>query len=173
MFAARRRNSKENQWLCQEVLPHFHKLRESCFARNLSPALELDCFHCVRNAVELSTQDHTNLGFSCLAKFVIRFCAMLRFCVWRNSVTFTTSSKVPNHNWAVNAELTDGHDGFHLHFCGELKMLAKLHTVQSMMTLVFMNQTAMDDPNVIVLMNVSENTTLNRDRVTPQKLDNF
>ena len=52
-------------------------------------------------------------------------------------------------------------------------MSAKLHTVQSMMTLVFMNQTAMDDPNVIVLMNVSGNTTSNRDRVTPQKLDNF
>ena len=28
-------------------------------------------------------------------------------------------------------------------------MLAKLHTVQSLMTLVFMNHTAMDDPNVI------------------------
>ena len=37
----------------------------------------------------------------------------------------------------------------------------------------FMNQTAMDDPNVIVLRKVSGNTTLNRDRVTPQKLDNF
>ena len=40
-----------------------------------------------------------------------------------------------------------------------LNVLAKLHTVQSMMTLIFMNQTAMDDPNVIVLMNVSESTT--------------
>ena len=33
-------------------------------------------------------------------------------------------------------------------------------TVQSLMTLIFMNQTAMDAPNVIVIM-------------TPQKLDNF
>ena len=39
-------------------------------------------------------------------------------------------------------------------------MLAKLYTVQSLMTHVFMNQTAMDAPNVIVIM-------------TPQKLDNF
>ena len=52
-------------------------------------------------------------------------------------------------------------------------MLAKLHTVQSMMTLVFMSQTAMDDPNVIVLMNVSGNTTSNRYRVTPQKTRQF
>ena len=39
-------------------------------------------------------------------------------------------------------------------------MLAQLHTVKSLMTLIFMNQTAMDAPNVIVIM-------------TPQKLDNF
>ena len=52
-------------------------------------------------------------------------------------------------------------------------LLAKLHTVQSLMTLVFMNQTAMDDPNVIMLMNVPGNTTSNRDRVTPQKTRQF
>ena len=44
-------------------------------------------------------------------------------------------------------------------YLGCTQMFAKLHTVQSMMTLIFMNQTAMDDPNVIVLMNVSGNTT--------------
>ena len=47
---------------------------------------------------------------------------IVEVCVWRNGVTFTTSSKVPCHNWAVNAELTDGHDGIHLHFCGELNL---------------------------------------------------
>ena len=98
-------------------------LQGSCFARKLSPTLELNWTAFIVSGTRSSYRRKiTQIWCFVPGKVRHQVLCNVEVCVWRNGVTFTTSSKVPCHNWAVNAELTDGHDGFHLHFCGELNL---------------------------------------------------